>query len=167
MVETLSAEEKRVVTRERLRLLAIGHYIYGAMGALMLPFAVPFVFMMMAFSFIPEEEWNKPSRPTESSEQASPLASPTPSPTPVQGPSPKLIFGVIFGIIGLILAIALTLSALTAYAGWCIQKRKHKLFIYIMAALNCIFFPYGTLLGVSTFLVVNSAEAAEEFQIAG
>ena len=58
-----------------------------------------------------------------------------------------------------------TLGALTAYAGRCIQKRCRKLFVYVMAALNCLFIPYGTLLGVFTFIVLSSVAASREFEL--
>jgi hypothetical protein len=58
-----------------------------------------------------------------------------------------------------------TLGALTAYAGRSIQKRRRKLFVYVMAALNCLFIPYGTLLGVFTFIVLSSAAASPEFEL--
>ena len=57
------------------------------------------------------------------------------------------------------------LAGLTAYAGRCIQKRKTKTLIYIMAGFNCLFVPYGTLLGVFTFIVLGSPAAIEEFKV--
>jgi hypothetical protein len=59
--------------------------------------------------------------------------------------------------------LGLTLAAFTAYAGRCIQRRRSKVLIYVMAAANCVFIPYGTLLGVFTFIVLGSPAAAEEF----
>jgi hypothetical protein len=56
-------------------------------------------------------------------------------------------------------------SCSTAYAGRCIQKRRRKLFVYVMAALNCLFIPYEMLLGVFTFIVLSSVAAFPEFEL--
>jgi hypothetical protein len=56
-----------------------------------------------------------------------------------------------------------TFGALTLYAGRSIQKRRHKALIYVMAAFNCMFIPYGTLLGVFTFIILGSPPAIQEF----
>jgi hypothetical protein len=36
-------------------------------------------------------------------------------------------------------------------------------FIYIMAGFNCALFPWGTLLGIATFLLMQSPTARREF----
>ena len=68
--------------------------------------------------------------------------------------------GVVFAIIG----AAVWLGALTAYAGHCIKKRKHRLFIYIMPGVNCIWIPYGTVLGIATILLFQWPEVQAEFK---
>ena len=153
--------------RERLRLLGIGHYIYGGMGLFMLPFFIPFFAVMMFMASIPEEQWNKAPQPAPAPqvEDAAIEATPSPSPpkaSPNQAP-PKWFFVIFFGMFGAIFLAIVTLSALTAYAGRCIQKRRRKTLIYIVAGLNCLFVPYGTLLGVCTILVLGSPEAQAEF----
>jgi hypothetical protein len=68
------------------------------------------------------------------------------------------------GVMGGMLLLSWIFGGLTAYAGRCIQKRKRKIFIYVMAALNCVFIPYGTLLSVCTILVFGAPAAVEEFK---
>jgi hypothetical protein len=89
------------------------------------------------------------------------MASPTPS--SAQAP-PVIVFRVIAGVIGLIIICGWTLGGLTAYAGRCINKRKHRLFIYIMAGINCIWIPYGTVLGIATILLFQWPEVQAEFK---
>lgn len=154
-----------IIVRERLRLLAIGHYVYGAMGLFMLPFFIPFFGMMMFMASIPEEQWNRQSQPAPQGEEVNVEATPSPSPTAAsknQAP-PRWFFMIFFGMFGAIFVALVALSALTAYAGRCIQKRKRKSLVFVVAGLNCLFVPYGTLLGVSTILVLSSPEGQAEF----
>jgi len=74
------------------------------------------------------------------------------------------MFRIFTGVIGLIIICGWTLGALTAYAGHCIKKRKHKLFIHVMAGINCIWIPYGTILGIATILLFQWPEAQAEFE---
>jgi hypothetical protein len=73
------------------------------------------------------------------------------------------MFRIFAGVIGLIILLGWTFGALTAYAGRCVQQRTHRLFIYIMAALNCALLPWGTLLGIATFYVLQSPAGRREF----
>jgi hypothetical protein len=161
---TLSTEEEaRIVARERLRILAWGYYIYGGFTALMMSFfLVPVLFMVMAMSAIPASQWNKPT-PTPSPSAYS-FASPAPQPTPASEPPPKFFFAVFAAFFSAIVLGNLTVSALTICAGHCIQRRKHKMFLYVVAIINCLFIPYGTLLGVFTILLLGMPEAAAEFK---
>ena len=52
---------------------------------------------------------------------------------------------------------------LTIYAGRCVQKRQHRTFIYVMAGLNCPLIPWGTLLGIATFILPQTPVAQREF----
>ena len=74
-----------------------------------------------------------------------------------------MIFRVFAGIMLAVTVVAWGMCGLTAYAGRCIQKRKHRIFINIMAAYNVVWLPYGTLLGVCTFLTINTEESQAQF----
>ena len=69
-------------------------------------------------------------------------------------------------IFGFFLFLGWTLGGLTAYAGWCIYKRKRRVFVYIVGALNCVFVPYGTLFGIALIIVMCSPAAQAEFESA-
>ncbi len=72
-------------------------------------------------------------------------------------------FRVMAGVMGGLMLVGWIVGGLTAYAGRCIQKRRRKTLIYVMAAANCLFIPYGILLGIFTFIVLGSPAAIEEF----
>ena len=64
--------------------------------------------------------------------------------------------GFLFVILGGgIVLIGWTVGGLTAYAGRCLQRRQHRLLTFIMAGINCLHVPFGTALGVCTFLVLQ------------
>jgi hypothetical protein len=162
---TISAsDEPRIVARERLNLLAIGFYVRGAIMLVFSCFFLIYVAILLSVSFIPESAWNQPPRPHAS---PSAVASTTPTPAPHggvnSGAPPVIFFRIMAGVMGGFVLLGWIGGALTIYSGNCIKKRKHRMLVYVMAALNCFFIPYGTLLGVFTFVVLSSAEAIAEW----
>jgi hypothetical protein len=154
--------EEQVIVRERLRLLAIGYYVKGAVGAVFISFLLLHFFLFLGFSFIPESGWNPPVKPVITAQSPSVLPSPTPKPAN-QGP-PVIMFRILAAVIGGIILLGWTFGALTIYAGRCVQKRKHRVFIMVMGGLNCVLIPWGTLLGIATFIVLQSPAGQEEFR---
>jgi len=55
------------------------------------------------------------------------------------------------------------LAKITFYAGHCIAKRQKRTFVLVMAGVNCIWIPYGLLLGIATFLALGSEDAKLEY----
>jgi len=162
---TPSNFERRVIAMDRLRLLSLAYYISGAIGAAFVSFLLIHFFLLLGFSFIPASQWIAPT-PTPASIQS---ASPTPFPAPPRTSNsaeapPAIMFRIFAGVIGLIIICGWTLGALTAYAGHCIKKRKHKVLIYAMAGINCIWIPYGTVLGIATILLFQWPEVQAEFK---
>jgi hypothetical protein len=155
----LSEAEELIITRERLRLLALGFYVKGAVGAFFISFFLLHFFFLLGMSFLPQSSWEPKPVPAVQSVSVSP----SPSPRPVNQGPPVIMFRIFAGVIGLVVLLGWTFGALTAYAGRCVQKRTHRLFIYIMAALNCALIPWGTLLGIATFSVLQTPVARKEF----
>jgi hypothetical protein len=156
----LSEAEEQIIVRERLRLLAIGFYVKGAVGAAVVSFFLLHFFLFLGVSFIPQSSWQPKSATTIHSVSVSP--SPTPRPVN-QGPPDVIIFRIFAGVIGVVILLGWTFSGLTIYAGRCVQKRTHRLFIFIMGGLNCALIPWGTLLGVATFMLMQTPMARREF----
>ena len=148
-----------------MQLLSLGYYISGAIGAVFVSFLLFHFFILLGFSFIPASQWNQPapSPPSAATASATPAPSHTAPANHGDGP-PAFLFRIFAGVIGLIILGGWTLGALTAYAGHCIKKRKHRVFIYVMAGLNLIWIPYGTLLGIATILLFQWPEVEAEFK---
>jgi hypothetical protein len=154
--------EEQIIARERLRLLAIGFYVKGAVGAALISIFLFHFFFLLGFSFIPESAWDPPSRPATMAQSPSVLPSPTP-PRVNQAP-PVMMLRIFAAGIGVVILLGWTFGALTIYAGRCVQKRQHRVFIFIMTGLNCILIPWGTLLGIATFIVLQSPAGQEAFR---
>lgn len=80
------------------------------------------------------------------------------------GEFPALVFGI---VIGLFICLGWLIAILSAYAGKCIGQRKNRGLIYTMAAINCLFIPYGTALGIFTFMVMNRPSVKTLFSAGG
>ena len=157
----LSEAEEQIIVRERLRLLVIGFYVKGAVSAIFVSFLLFHFAFMLGFSFMPESAWNPPPKPTTTIESRS--VTPSASPRPINQGPPVVFFRVFAAVIGLIILLGWTFGGLTIYAGRCLHKRTHRSFIFIMAALNCPFIPWGTLLGIATFMLLQTPLARREF----
>lgn len=158
--------EQTIIARERMRILSWGFYICGGLGAVFSVFMILYVVMLGAMSFIPASEWDSPPRRTASPSAESEESGPAPSERH-QGASsvaPVMIFRVMAGVMAFFVACGFAFAGFTMYAGRCLQLRKNKPLIYVMAALNIIWIPHGTLLGIGTFLTLGSKAAKDEFK---
>ncbi len=86
---------------------------------------------------------------------------------PIDSPNDRAalqFFGTIFLVIGL-LVILLNLAIGTAlvYAGRCLSQHRAYTYCFIIALLECLGFPLGTLLGVFTIIVLQRETVKERF----
>ena len=129
--------------QEHLKLLSVFHYVVGGLTALFALFPVLHLVFGLVMVLAPEklEEGG-------------------------EGP-PALIgwFFVIFA--GLFIATGWSIAALVITAGRFLAKRKHYLFCLVVAGLECILMPYGTVLGVFTIIVLMRDSVKEAFAAAG
>jgi tryptophan-rich sensory protein len=138
--------QQNVVDEEHLRLLAIGYYISAAITAcfsfLGLIYAVMGAAIGLAVSKSASEGAAQPNQP-----------------------SPEFL-GWIFGAIGFGLFIAMiAMAALKFYTARSLKQHKSRTFCMVIAALSCLEVPYGTLLGVFTFLVLERPSVARLFGV--
>src|SRR5712671_5278804 len=56
-----------------------------------------------------------------------------------------------------------TLAVLILLAGRFIARRKHYTFCFVMACVECMFMPFGTVLGAFTLLVLTRLSVKELF----
>jgi hypothetical protein len=128
-----------VVDEEHLKLLRYGYFLSGAWNVFWAFF--PLIYVAMGFFFM------------------------TTMPRGAAGePDPRTI-GMMFAIIGacvsLIMVVLSVLKFLTARA---LGRRTSRTLCYITAAICCFAIPYGTALGVCTFLVLSRPSVAELFE---
>ncbi len=116
---------------EHLKLLSIFHYVIGGMAVLFA--CIPIIHLVIGLFFIiaPEKLGHGSNQP------------------------PAFIgwFFVIFA--SCFILIGWTIGALILVAGRFIARRKHYTFCFVMACVECLFMPFGTVLGVFTILVLN------------
>jgi hypothetical protein len=128
---------------EHLRLLAIFHFIVAGLSVLGLGFLV-LHYTLMSTVIANPQIWKK---------------SPHPPPfTPEQFMAMFVWFYVIFGVM-LILAAVLNL-----FSGLFLLRRRHRVFSIVVAALNCLQVPFGTILGVFTILVLSRESVSKTFE---
>ena len=68
-----------------------------------------------------------------------------------------IVLGTVFILLGLAYAICLI------YTGRFLVRKKHYLFCLVVGCLACISFPFGTILGIFTIVVINRQSAKEQF----
>jgi hypothetical protein len=57
-------------------------------------------------------------------------------------------------------------AILLIVAGRFLSKRKHYMFCLVMAAISCIFMPFGTILGIFTIIVLMQPSVKQLFGVA-
>lgn len=116
---------------EHLRLLAIFHYVVGGIGCFMA--CLPLLHMLFGLVFILSPETFQDNG----------------------GNAPPAFFGWLFFILGLFFfLIGQVLSICIIVSGRFIKKRIRYLFSFVVACIECVFIPFGTVLGVFTIIVL-------------
>ncbi len=79
-------------------------------------------------------------------------------------PPPAFVFLIFAGVFGFIVFLTLIFAGLEIYAGRCLKHRQHPILIQIVAAIYCLSIPWGTALGVFTFMVLNRPSVRPLFE---
>lgn len=129
--------------QEHLRLLSIFHYVVAGLSALFACFPLIYVILGLIFALAPEKMANHG-----------------------QPPPPVFLgwFFVAFGSFFILLGWAF--AACVFAAGRCLAKRKRLLFCQVIGGIECMFMPFGTVLGVFTLLVLTRDSVKPLFGIA-
>ena len=56
-----------------------------------------------------------------------------------------------------------TVGALNLWSGWSIRRRQGRIFSFVVAAVDCLFFPFGTVLGVFSLVVLSRSTVARMY----
>ena len=124
---------------EHLQLLSIFHYVVG--GIAMLFSCFPLIYVAMGIIFV--------------------ILSGNPS---THGEPPPAFIGWIFIAIGtLAIVLIWTIAICIIVTGRFLSHRKGYLFCLVMAAIECVFMPFGTVLGVFTLIVLIRDSVKELF----
>jgi hypothetical protein len=83
--------------------------------------------------------------------------------TQPQGPPVAVVGGFFIAIGACVSIFAATLGGLNIYVGRCLSEGRCLTLCQVMAALNCISIPAGTLLGVFTLIVLARPSVAAYF----
>jgi hypothetical protein len=115
--------------QEHLKLLSIFHYIVGGLAALFSFFPVIHLILGILFLVAPHRMGgNHPPPP---------------------------FLGWLFVLLGGgIMLMGWAFAVCVILAGRFIAKRRHYVFCLVIAGLNCLFMPFGTVLGVFTIVVL-------------
>jgi len=136
-------DRQSIIDEEHLKLLSLGYMISAGFAAFFACFGLLYVFigiiMSVAFSHAPATT-GKP------------------------GQLPPAFVGWIFVGIGVVLFIlAIGVAIAKFWAGRCVKQRRSRVYCMVIAGLSCLEFPYGTALGVFSFIVLGRPSVAKLF----
>jgi hypothetical protein len=127
---------------DHLRLLAIFHYIVAGLAALFSFFPLlyaGFGWLMLYASSHPQQQ---------------------------QGQPPPAALGWIFIAFGCFFFLAgESLAICIAFSGRFIARRRRYWFAFVTACVQCLFFPFGIILGVFTIIVLSRTSVKQLFGI--
>ena len=124
---------------EHLRLLSIFHYVVGGFAALFALFPIIHLIMGLVIIFAPNMFAGN-------------------------GQPPPAFFGwffVVFAVLFIILGWTFAICILTT--GRFLARRKHYMFCLVMAGVECLFMPFGTVLGVFTIVTLTREPVKQLF----
>lgn len=126
---------------DHLRLLSIFHYVVAGMAGLFALFPIFHLVFGLFVIFSPQTFAGKGQ------------------------PAPAFI-GWIFVIFAVVfISIGWTFAGFVVAAGRYLAMRKHYTFCLVMAGVECIFMPFGTVLGVFTIVILMRPTVKELFPI--
>lgn len=127
---------------EHLRILSIFHYVVGGLMALFASF--PIIHLAVGIFLIV-----------------------APGKIESGGEPPPEVVGWLFTIIGgFFVVIGWAIAICIILVGRFLSRRRHYLFCLIIAGVECIFMPLGTVLGIFTILVLSRESVKEIFTVA-
>ena len=132
-----------IIDAEHLRLLSLGHYIVGGLEIL---FASMFIFHFVMFFFVASDpQFFPPAKPGQ------------------PGP-PQEVFRVMGAVIGLFVLAGWTFGGLTIYVGRSIKRRTNRTLSVVIACINLLFIPLGTILGVASLMVLTRGSVKNAYE---
>ena len=135
--------DRRKVDADHLKLLAMFHFVMAALALVGLGFL--FLHWLAIHTMFENPEMWKGQQG---------------GPPPKEALTAFKWFYVFFGSCIILAALA------NAASGWLIHRRRARVFSLVVAGLNCMGFPFVTVLGVLTFVVLLRDSVAELYEAA-
>lgn len=80
--------------------------------------------------------------------------------------SEEVLFGWLFVAVGVVMmVIGFGVAGLIAFAGRAIRQRRNHMFCVVVAAVSCLMFPFGTVLGIFTIVILSRDSVKRLFGI--
>ncbi len=137
LAEASAMSPTEAIDREHLNLLSIFHFIVGAITILFSSIFIFHMVFMLVLAFNPEA---------------------FPGPPKVEGRPPQefpFVLGLMMAIMtGCFVLTGWVLGGLTIYSGICLRRQRRRILSLVVAAIQCMFVPFGTVLGVFTIVVL-------------
>ncbi len=129
-----------IVDEEHLKLLSLAYMVSGGFAALFSFFGLLYLGIGLVLAL-------------------------TLSHTPAtSGEAPPALIGWIFAGVGLaIFLVAIIVAIAKFWTASSIRRRKSRTLCMVVAGISCLEFPYGTLLGVATFIILGRASVMRLF----
>jgi len=125
--------DQRQIDAEHLKLLSIFHFVGAGLSLIGILFVV-LHYTIFSTIFTNPQVWQNAKQPT-----------------PMPPPEIFVFFKVFYVVFG---GWFLASGVLNVIAGLALRARKHRTFTLVVAAVNCLHMPLGTVLGVFTFVVL-------------
>jgi len=129
---------------EHLRLLAIFHYIVAGLAAFFSFFPFLYTTIGAIFIFVARHGTAKPGEELP----------------------PEFLGWIFVGVGSFLFLIGIAMATCILIAGRCLSHHKCYSFALVMACIECLFIPFGTILGVFTIIVLSREAVRELFSTA-
>jgi hypothetical protein len=126
---------------EQLRLLSIFHYVLGGIAGLFAMF--PLLHLMFGLFIIVSGENFDDGK----------------------GPPPAFVGWMFVSFAAVFITLGLTFAAFVLAAGRFLAQRRNYTFCLVMAGVECIFMPLGTVLGVFTIIILMRESVKRQFTV--
>jgi hypothetical protein len=124
---------------DQLKLLSIFHYVVGGLAGLFALLPILHLVIGLIFVFAPGEFQGK------------------------GGPPPALVGWMFVLFAAFFIVLGLSFAGLILATGRFLARRQHHLFCLVMGGVECLFMPFGTVLGVFTIIVLMRESVKQMF----
>ena len=126
---------------EHLRLLSIFHYVVGGIAALFACF--PLIHLAFGIALVSGALKSGPGEQTP----------------------PAFVGWFFIAIAALFILVGWSIAIAILLAGRFLARRTHYMYCFVVAAIECLFMPFGTVLGAFTIIVLNRTSVRSLFQV--